>query len=859
MAEAGIYKGKVEFPPAELSFEKVEGFDLITFQDAGYPTDAGVPSIPSKQINVALPTGAVVKEVRVAGVQALVLEGTFSLLPVAEAIPISAAPAAQPFQPDPAIFTQNENYPGIHVENVHAWDWVGQDFITIELYPVQYNPVTRKVTVMTRIDFEVVYDVQANAKKKAYNFSQRQKKEFKARLKEMAFNTDQIEPLSMYLPSQSKSVLEEGHYEYVIISSPFFKNGFEDLLEWRTRMGMPATLVDTFWIFANYSGNDDVEKIRNFVIDAHETWGATYFLLGGDSNYVPYHYKQYMSGGGKVPNDTYYADYDSDWKYEVYVGRACIITEPGARDYVAKVLAYEQNPPADFGDSVFFMGFDLDGVTKGENCKTKIKNEWLPADMVYEQEYDSESGGHASDVRARMNLGFNLVNHIDHCNTTILGVGTHHHNAVLTTADARNFSNGARLCNFYTLGCYAGNYQGGCWGESLAFDDQGGITFVGNSRNGYYNPGNTNSLSNKYDQKWWQALFEYNAYRAGETLAVSLNNYTPSNNTYRHIFAELNLLGDPALHIWTDDPLPLEVSHKAQIDPRGQLFAVDVSDKFAPVEDALVCLMLEGDVYKTGYTLGNGRAVFWIHPTIYGALSVTVTAQNRRCYQGEVDVTTLFPQAPEVGRAFPCCGIEQGGTEIVIKGRKFSNKHPMIVTIDDKPCTDVVVLGPNRITCVTPANTTGRYDLVISNNMGEDNARDAFFYFPTGGEPFNSTDRDTTNLNVPGQEQNIEPDPVNLIVSGQPLGMYIIFYSAGGGPLPTPFGNAGLDLPVVGIQAATLNAQGFALIPVVPPVGWAGYKDFYIHVLGTSASGQPVWSIAGNNPNGTGSIWFHQE
>ena len=137
----------------------------------------------------------------------------------------------------------------------------------------------------------------------------------------------------------------------------------------------------------------------------------------------------------------------------------------------------------------------------------------------------------------------------------------------------------------------------------------------------------------------------------------------------------------------------------------------------------------------------------------------------------------------------------------------------------------------------------------VSASMG-----DMLFFTPTGGEPFNSTDRDTTNLNLPGQEQNVDPDPANLIVSGQPSAMYIIFYSAGGGPLPTPFGNAGLDLPVVGIQAALLNEQGYALVPVVPPVGWAGYHDFYIHVLGTSASGQPVWSVAGNNPNGTGSI-----
>jgi len=90
-----------------------------------------------------------------------------------------------------------------------------------------------------------------------------------------------------------------------------------------------------------------------------------------------------------------------------------------------------------------------------------------------------------------------------------------------------------------------------------------------------------------------------------------------------------------------------------------------------------------------------------------------------------------------------------------------------------------------------------------------------------------------------------------------PSSLYIAFYSAGGGPLPTPFGIAGLDHPMIGILAAGLNEQGYDLLPVVPPAGWAGFKDFYIHVLGMSVTGKPVWATGGNNPNGSGSIWFH--
>ena len=49
--------------------------------------------------------------------------------------------------------------------------------------------------------------------------------------------------------------------------------------------------------------------------------------------------------------------------------------------------------------------------------------------------------------------------------------------------------------------CHAGPRT--CWGERFVRDDQGGITFMGNSRYGWYSPGNTNLLSFKYDQMIW--------------------------------------------------------------------------------------------------------------------------------------------------------------------------------------------------------------------------------------------------------------------------------------------------------------------------------------------------------------------
>lgn len=57
-----------------------------------------------------------------------------------------------------------------------------------------------------------------------------------------------------------------------------------------------ARIIDVAWIYANYIGYDNPEKIRNFIIDAYTNWNTTYCLLGGDIAVVPHRLLYVMSG-----------------------------------------------------------------------------------------------------------------------------------------------------------------------------------------------------------------------------------------------------------------------------------------------------------------------------------------------------------------------------------------------------------------------------------------------------------------------------------------------------------------------------------------------------------------------------------
>jgi len=95
--------------------------------------------------------------------------------------------------------------------------------------------------------------------------------------------------------------------------------------------------------------------------------------------------------------------------------------------FLDNTLNYQISPPAGFGNKVFFMGFDLDSSTRSEQCKISIKNSYLPSWAVLAQEYDSETGKHKGHVVGYLNDGQNLINHSDHCNETVMGVGSYRH------------------------------------------------------------------------------------------------------------------------------------------------------------------------------------------------------------------------------------------------------------------------------------------------------------------------------------------------------------------------------------------------------------------------------------------------
>jgi hypothetical protein len=475
-------------------------------------------------------------------------------------------------------------------------------------------------------------------------------------------------------------------YDYVIVTQSAWVDFFEPLRAWRTRLGIPAKTVTTEWILtgAGYAGTS-VQKIRAFVADAHETWGATDFLLGGDTNVVTCHADTVSVPGfgfHTIPNDTYYADYDGDFVCEVNVGRASVRTTTQIETFVGKTLAYERTPPlTGWATTTAFCGFDnaTPGDGYGEACKEAVRAAHLPAHWTLDTEYDDEAGSHRAGVLLQFASGTHIINHHDHCSTSQLGVGWVCHNQTITSSDMWDLMNGERQSLCFAIGCYPCEFTATtCIGEMYVRNPLGGgFAFIGNTAMGWGgNPQDPDRFSVRQDRYFFRNLFDDGITRLGENLTDAKNDeYDPVDpySLHRYCFWELSLLGDPAAPVWTSDPAALIVAHPETLFAgfAGE-FTVTVNGAALPDEGATVCVWKGDDIYEVAQTVA-GAATFSLEPASVGTLLVTVWAKDHLPYEAPVPVrrtpTPVHEQPGDIPRDFALSIARSpfpGSTDIVL-------------------------------------------------------------------------------------------------------------------------------------------------------------------------------------------------
>jgi hypothetical protein len=550
-----------EFPAPKIT--KAGEYHSVTMEGLPKLQRPGLPMLPIKAAKVLVPPGRNMKGIRVICGRKMEIAGAYVVKPGQRPVPLSYTGPVTLTLPSPEVYDSSEPFPGVLRSEVSMQGKRGYEILVLTLYPVEYIPQEGKLFYYEDMTVEVDTEPAPEKQNRMLRRNPRHWAEDKKEIREMVDNPEVAE--SYRIPDEmgggERILLDPGTpYDYVIITNEALNgapgpNNFQALVSAKQARAIDATIVTTEWIYANYNGmrpdggTDNQTKIRNFIIDAYQTWGTEYILLGGDGDggnvggesgdeIIPHRgFYGYVSTwpdptiDDDIPADMYYGcldgtfDNDGDGIYgeptdgpgggevdlfaEVYVGRVAVDSEDELSNLIAKALAYEDETDQYLRD-VWMVGEDLectapwggdrkDDIKDGSSAAgyTTVGFENSPYATFFDTQtlYDRDYPGYdwpQSEIIGVINSPAHIINHLGHASVTYV--------MKMYNSDVDSSLTNGHYFIGYSQGCYAGAFDNrdapsphGSGGylpqdsisEHLTNEAYGAVAFISNSRFGW--------------------------------------------------------------------------------------------------------------------------------------------------------------------------------------------------------------------------------------------------------------------------------------------------------------------------------------------------------------------------------------
>lgn len=529
-------------------------------EDTTFQEIPGEPLIPYKTAAILLPQEADIKDIKVKTSAPIIQKG-FD-------IPWGQPPCVISGEPvkvgrNEEIYSSDTDYPNKLFDLVSVESFKGFQILYLNLYPLQYKPKSKTVKFYEKMTVEIKFG--KGAKHKLYRGLQSDRQA-------VAAMVDNPETVQTYAePAEEVPLLTGGPYEYIIITNSTLASTFHILLLHKLNYVNRGKIVDVAWIYANYTGYDNPEKVRNFIIDAYNDWDTEYCLLGGDIAVVPYRGFWVSTGGYTDPDmaaDMYFGCLDGnfdadgdhrygepndgvDWLEEVFIGRAPVETVAEAQIFVDKVIDYELAPKpkvCQFHASIIAPGNNPDSRTIPWNCE-----QWVPSDYVIKELFEQYGPISKDDWRDGWDGDYDgephtpplTFQHAGHGSSTCYGISS---SVNWCNSDVPTLTN-----TFWPLhmsvACHSGNFKyNDCLAEMYVMDDCGAIACMLNVNYGWYSSSDASKYSGEFLETMFRGLFSDGKENLGELLNQAKSYWVAqaqSNSTYRWCYYEINLLGDP--------------------------------------------------------------------------------------------------------------------------------------------------------------------------------------------------------------------------------------------------------------------------------------------------------------------------
>jgi len=646
--------------------QKIEGTDYYRFivPESAQRGEMGEPALPWMAIKTLLPPGenAVEMNVILSGATSWKIDG--QLFPIQAVLPVSSNDLSE-FLINQEIYQQNINLPVQNTGSLKTESWHGYRIALSSFCPIQYNPAQNTIISYDKARIKIFTEAGSlnRSNKSVNNYSRN------TALKISRF-VDNPQFLNLYHQSMNR----EGEYELLVICTEEFLADLQELEGFYNTYGKRVQYCTIEFIENNLPGVDLPEKIRNQIINEYTDYGISSVLLAGDSELIPQRgfYCQVQSTtlyeDDGIPADIYYSALDGTWNDdndglwgepeeddllpEVAVSRLTFSDQIELTNMINKTIFYTQNPiEADLDhpllaaeqlwqDPLTWGGDYLD-LLVGTHDDNGYETSGIPITDNITYLYERDNGEwNIQDLLEILNQGTSFLHHVGHANYEYM-FGMHNEDMI-----EENFPELNGLDHTYPLvythGCNCGGFdQDDCVAEEALKLPNFISGFIGNSRYGWFNEGQTEGPSQHLHREFVNALYTDKVNEVAQTHLMSKIAAAPwvtapgqhEEGALRWVFYDCNVLADPTLSIWTAPPVGITVNYPSEIttDATSITIYAELMNNNEPAENFHTALIYDNTVIGIGITDSLGICNIPIITLLTGGIDVNLSVSGYNC------------------------------------------------------------------------------------------------------------------------------------------------------------------------------------------------------------------------------------
>lgn len=549
----------------------------------------GTPALPYQHISLLLPPGTEATGYTVEFSDPVEQFVQLPVYPIQPSRPYSLADESG-FVADEGVYNSSGPIPSVAGGRIETHFINGHSVAMATFTPVVYYPAEQKIRVYRKAEINLEYQSTSRATDALRNLQTGP--QINQRVAGMVQNP---ESCALYATDR---ILTDA-YQILIVTPEAYASSFQNLAGIYESQGLAAQVSTLEDILQAATGADPAEKLRNFIIAQYQAHGIEYVLLGGDAELIPFRgfHCQVQSSSlysdDNIPSDLYYSSLDGTWNDngnnlwgepgeddllpELAVGRLPFSSAAELNRMLHKTIQYQTNPvPGEFerpllaGELLYnnplSWGADYLDLLIGYQNENGYVTNGIPETFNIDKLYERDLGYWSKyDLISRINAGRAFVHHAGHSNWDYAM------KLYITDITNLTFSQVNGIDHNYTLvythGCICGAFDySDCIAEEMLKIDNFAVAGAFNSRYGWFNEGQTEGPSAHLHREFVNALYTDGYDRVGATHQHSRIMTAPwvtapgqwEEGALRWCFYGCNILGDPALKIWTDNITGIE-------------------------------------------------------------------------------------------------------------------------------------------------------------------------------------------------------------------------------------------------------------------------------------------------------------